>query len=263
MKMRYLLASGLALVSAYTAGRTKNRPRLGLRQRLPVSEIEAGAAARQELAPIEQINLYLDGFHFQNGDPKQQLEAYHYCMILNEDVMQCVIYDGNEPDAKLVGLEYIISEKLFQTLPEEEQPLWHSHAYEVKSGQLVAPGVPGPAELELMEKLQSSYGKMWHTWDTSDPAKALPLGIPKLMMGFTGEGQLDPSLLADRDQRLEISTEEKRKRRADLPALPPVEGADAWQRGHIVQLEVHPKGRLKRPPKVGQRTTTKRAAAVK
>lgn len=29
------------------------------------------------------------------------------------------------------GIEYIISDRIFETLPAEEQKLWHSHEYEV------------------------------------------------------------------------------------------------------------------------------------
>lgn len=29
------------------------------------------------------------------------------------------------------GVEYIVSHKIFEGLPKEEQKLWHSHAYEV------------------------------------------------------------------------------------------------------------------------------------
>ncbi len=81
------------------------------------------------------------------------MEAHHYCAILNEDLIQCVIYDGNAKAAKLMGVEYVLSARLFATLPESEKSLWHSHVHEVKSGQLIAPGIPDMAEHELMEKL--------------------------------------------------------------------------------------------------------------
>jgi Protein of unknown function (DUF1264) len=45
-------------------------------------------------------------------------------------------------DARLIGIEYIISEQRFRDLPDEEKRLWHGHHYEVKSGILVAPGNP-------------------------------------------------------------------------------------------------------------------------
>src|SRR5690606_15221553 len=136
---------------------------------------------------------------------------------LNEDLIQCVLFDGNGGDAKLVGIEYIISARLFETLPEEERRLWHSHVYEVKSGTLVAPGLPQVAEHELMEKLIGTYGKTWHTWNTH-AGHELPLGIPHLMMAFTADGQIDPALVEARDARMDVSSEEKREDRADIAA---------------------------------------------
>ncbi len=60
----------------------------------------------------------------------------------------------------------------------------------------------------------------WHT----DRDKTLPMGIPALMMGFTGDGQLDPALLADRDRRLGIDTRAIKRERQDLPEHPVVRG---------------------------------------
>ena len=68
-----------------------------------------------------------------------QVEAHHFCACPNEEVRQCVIYDSDRPDARLIGTEYIISDKLFETLPEEEKVYWHSHKFEVQSGTLQVP----------------------------------------------------------------------------------------------------------------------------
>ena len=155
--------------------------------------------------------------------------------ILNDDVIQCVIYDGNVKDAKIMGVEYIVSAKLFQGLPEAEKAMWHSHVHEVKSGQLIAPGIPQVAEHELMKKLIGTYGKTWHTWHT-DLRKELPIGVPQLMMGFTADGQHDPQMVAARDQRFGIASADKRANRDDI-ARPPIDpGADAWLKGRIVQI---------------------------
>lgn len=135
-----------------------------------------------------------------------------------------------------MGVKYIISERLFKTLPPEEKKLWHSHQYEVKSGSLVAPGLPQVADKALMSKIVNTYGKTWHTWHT-DRDKTLPMGIPALMMGFTGDGQLDPALLADRDRRLGIDTRAIKRERQDLPEHPVVKGANAWEQGEVIQLQ--------------------------
>lgn len=198
--------------------------------------LEVGAQWLQDKPPIRALNMYLDGFHFYNGHPGAQMEAHHYCSALNEEVFQCVIYDGNTAEAKLMGVEYIISQRLFTQLPAKEKALWHSHAHEVSSGQLVAPGIPQVAETRLMEKLANTYGKTWHTWHT-DRDKTLPIGIPALMMGFTADGQMDSRLLADRDRRFDVDSKKIRAQRADIVAHPAEPGANAWQQGEVIQLQ--------------------------
>jgi hypothetical protein len=201
--------------------------------------LEGGAHLIQDKEPVAAFSAYLDGFHFYSGDPAGQMEAHHYVSILSEDVMQAVIFDGNTRDAKLMGVEYIISERLFKTLPDAEKKLWHSHRFEVASGALVAPGLPQIAEKELMKKIVTTYGKTWHTWHT-DRDKELPLGIPALMMGFTQDGQLDPRLLQERDARFGIDTQARREQRVDIP-LPTVDPlADAWEKGEALQLSLEP-----------------------
>jgi hypothetical protein len=71
-----------------------------------------------------------------------QMEAHHYCHQVNADLLQCVLFDGNTEDANLIGIEYIISERLFASLPPEEQAFWHPHNYEILSGSLVALAYP-------------------------------------------------------------------------------------------------------------------------
>ncbi|RRA97357.1 OBAP family protein [Larkinella rosea] len=199
--------------------------------------LETGANVLQNKAPLRAMSMYLDGFHFYNGNLKGQMEAHHYCTQLNEDLVQCLIFDGNGSDAKIMGVEYIVSERLFKTLPDEEKKLWHSHHHEVKSGSLIAPGLPLVAEHELMEKLVSTYGKTFHTWHTDRDLK-LPIGAPMIMMGFTKDGQLADSLITHRDHRFQISTIEKRQNRADIPVPAVQPGANAWEQGEIRQLTI-------------------------
>ncbi|RYY30843.1 MAG: DUF1264 domain-containing protein [Chitinophagaceae bacterium] len=202
--------------------------------------LETGAELLQSKSPLAAINAYLDGFHFYNGNINAQMEAHHYVSQLNEDVHQAIIYDGNTRHAKIMGVEYIISERLFATLPEEEKKLWHSHHYEVKSGELIAPGIPEVAEHELMEKLVSTYGKTIHTWHT-DQERTLPLGSPMIMMGFTKDGQLKKELIEGRDKRFNVSTAEKRENRKDIPDPRVHPMANAWEKGEIRQFIISDK----------------------
>lgn len=112
----FLLAAAVAGCGRET-GTASNVTAPGAAETTRTKALEAGAALLQDKPPIEAINAYLDGFHFYNGRREAQMEAHHYCAIVNEDVTQCVIYDGNARDAKIMGVEYIVSARLFAGLP--------------------------------------------------------------------------------------------------------------------------------------------------
>jgi hypothetical protein len=91
--------------------------------------------------------------------------------------------------------------------------------------------------LAALGLLATTVIRRTHTRDTAQH-KALPLGIAKLMMSFTEEGQLDPALLAERDRLLGISSAQNRERRAKLVDEPVPDGADTWQQGDVVQVQL-------------------------
>jgi hypothetical protein len=195
--------------------------------------LKAGAEVIQSNLPTDKLDVYLVGFHPLKDDPQHQMEAHHYCRQVNEDFAQCALWDSNGGDANLNGIEYIISEKLFETLPAEERKYWHPHNFEILSGQLVAPGLPDVAELELMKSKMNSYGKTWHVWHTGAPGMpgdGLPLGEPHLAWSFNADGEAKPELVQRRDQAMRIETSDKRAQRQQLLELAhPQEGVDALQ----------------------------------
>lgn len=231
----------------------------GSRHMVRPAGLADGASSPLGTAPIEALDVYVDGFHFYNGNVDMQVEAHHYCAVVDEDVRQCVIFDGNGADAKLVGVEYIVSRRVFESLSADERKLWHSHVYEVKSGALIAPGMPDTTEHELMEGLVGTYGKTWHTWH-ADQDHDLPTGHPMLMAGFTADEQIRPHMIAVRDERFRVSTDDERKLREDIQEPSIVAGADAWQRGEVLQLALQPQMAQTRParkePEAGRDDST-------
>jgi len=193
--------------------------------------LDSGANILQSKGPISAISYYLDGFHPSKGDPAAQMEAHHYCTQLTEDFAQCVLYDGNSDTARLIGIEYIISEQTYTTLPEEEKALWHPHNFEILSGQLRMPGVPDVAEKAALRRKINSYGKTWHTWmaGMSDGRNdRLPLGPPRLQWSFNRDGEIMPGLVTARDRRLGLSTADARADRQEFTTIArPQGGVDA------------------------------------
>lgn len=201
----------------------------------PSAAVEASPPETVPAAPLDALEVHVDGFHFENGDPGAQVEAHHYCAALDADLTQCVIFDGSARDARLLGVEYIVSRRAFEQLPVDERRLWHSHAYDVTSGTLVAPELSPTHELAFMSEFVGTYGKTWQTWHDARQGE-VPLGHPLLMTAPTGDGQVDAGLLRARDDDLPLTTAERRLARAYIEAPEPVDGADAWQRGEVLQL---------------------------
>lgn len=228
MNRPFSLCSALGLLIAQAACSREDTPPSnpqappGARKELDTKVLEKGAEALQNLAPVRALDHYLNGFHVMKDDTSLHMEAHHYCKGLNEEFTQCVIFDGNTATSNIIGLEYIISDRLFDTLADDEKRLWHPHNYEILSGELVLPGVPAVAEKAALEKKLNSYGKTWHVWDTGHAghpaAHALPVGEPLLAWSYNHDGEIPPKLLEARDARMGIVTSEKRQERAPLSA---------------------------------------------
>jgi hypothetical protein len=226
-----ILLAAACLLAASPARAQESPPPRGEERSTRTAVLETGAELLQGQAPPEQLSIHLVGFHPMKDDPGHQMEAHHYCHQATDELAQCALFDGNGKEARLNGIEYIISERLYETLPADEKKYWHPHNYEILSGQLVAPGIPGPVEHRLMADKMNSYGKTWHVWRTgmhAEPADALPLGDPQLAWSFNRDGEAKPDLVRTRDRELGVDSEEKRRSRQDLVArAKPQCGVDA------------------------------------
>jgi hypothetical protein len=137
------------------------------------------------ITPPHQIGMYLDGYHSYRreaklaGEEQKQIRTAHFCKQVNPDLYQCLIYDGNSKDARLIGVEYVITKRLYDTLPKTEKKYWHTHDAEVDSGLLTLPGMSKEQQTAILTCLRSTYGKTWQTWNQLE--SNVPLGEPALM----------------------------------------------------------------------------------
>ncbi|KAL9060412.1 MAG: hypothetical protein Q9206_001032 [Seirophora lacunosa] len=202
--------------------------------------LETGASMVQNFAPVSAVCAHLNAFHVYADEPGRCVEANHYCTHLNEDVRQCLIYDTPASNARLIGVEYMISPALYRTLEPSERKLWHSHVYEVKSGMLIMPspaGMPNAAwelaETKEMEDVVGLYGKTYHFWQV-DRGDKLPLGEPVLMGSLTEDGQVGEELKEmwrERDERFGVSSEGKKGKREGIEVPEVHDDADqTWKK---------------------------------
>ncbi len=153
--------------------------------------------------------------------PISPSKPHHYCTPVNDEVHQCVVFDSAKPGARILGIEYIISDRLYRDLPDDEKKYYHPHTYEITSGLLIAPGLPPAEETKFLGGLLTTWGKTWHTWP--DPKTELPMGEPMLMWAATKDGQITAEMLADRDKKFKVSTPALRKQRAHLGPVPQID----------------------------------------
>ena len=159
----------------------------------------------QAVNPTDEYKMHICAFHIAKDNPDIVIETQHYCAPLRDGVFQCILYETtNEKKPKLLGVEYVITDELYQKLPANEKNYWHPHDYEVREGLLALIDAPKDVDEQTMQILVKTWGKTWHTWP--DPSTELPLGAPRLMWSATKAGEIPEKMIKERDQRWSINT---------------------------------------------------------
>lgn len=198
-----ILIASLASLTAgiFVAGTIRSKPARADDAKAAHGQSPAGAKA-----PIQEIlhcPLAFAGVHLLKDLPERHQVAYHYCKPVNDDVSQCVLYDGTGPDARLIGIEYLVSDALYQKMAPDEKLYWHDHKYEVDGGLIKSMTQFGADETKTLAVIRTLWGKVFHTWATG---KKYPSGPPRLFWAVTGE---EPFVLSP-DAKLPIELEERR-----------------------------------------------------
>jgi hypothetical protein len=145
---------------------------------------QADPAAKAPLAEVMHCPLAFEGTHLLKEMPEVAQVAYHYCKPMGDNLAQCLLYDGTGPDARLIGVEYLVPDNVFRSMPPDEQVYWHDHKYEVDAGLLKSLIQTGEEEKATLAKVRTLYGKIFHTWSTG---KTYPRGPARLFWAVTGE----------------------------------------------------------------------------
>lgn len=147
----------------------------------------AEAGIKAPLAEVLHCPLAFAGVHLQEDQPTNAQVAYHYCNPINEKVSQCILYDGTGPKAKLIGVEYLVTDDIYRAMPAEERVYWHDHKYEVDARLIRSLTQHGEEESKTLAKVRTLWGKVYHTWAAGTE---YPQGPAKLFWSVTGEKPL-------------------------------------------------------------------------
>ncbi len=114
------------------------------------------------------------------------LRVYHFCKPNDKIMMVCQLYDSSSSNATLIGVEYMIDSKTYQTLPDREKPNWHYHKEEF-SPDRANPKFPllnDQQQKEWLVKLSESYGKVILNWNPMDTLPVFPPQIEQVQHPF-------------------------------------------------------------------------------
>ncbi len=107
-------------------------------------QTHVGTTTQPEMKPLHNICEYLHALHIYTDEARRgevrTVSAHHFCshvrkgerlgrvhadkksrLISGSDLRQCLIYDSCKPDARLIGVEFMIPKEKYEQLDPEEQ----------------------------------------------------------------------------------------------------------------------------------------------
>jgi Protein of unknown function (DUF1264) len=127
--------------------------------------------------PVDGYNLpqgHLNAVRHNFDDPSLRVE--HFCKPHDRVMMICQLYDSNSVNATLIGIEYIITQEQYDSLPNREKPYWHAHREELRperADPMMPELSPEQAQAE-MAKMLPTWGKVIITWIPNDDLPSFP-----------------------------------------------------------------------------------------
>ncbi|KAA8515032.1 hypothetical protein F0562_018181 [Nyssa sinensis] len=82
--------------------------------------LDKGAQMMQSLKPIQKMKQHVCTFALYSHDMTRQVETHHYVTRLNQDFLQCAVYDSDDPSAHLIGDRLPLGAPALMMSPQEE-----------------------------------------------------------------------------------------------------------------------------------------------
>ena len=124
--------------------------------------------------PSEGWTLHIDAkLHFPG---KPDMIAHHYCKPVLGGLTECQLYDSDNQDARLVGVEVIVGDATYKGFSKNERAMWHYHKTEIPKVSATLPDLSPEEAAKVVKDIENTYGKIYLLWD---PGRGeLPIGRP-------------------------------------------------------------------------------------
>ncbi len=150
--------------------------------------------------PLEGYKIHVTAPHMMNGEVIGPF--HHYCKPINADIIQCILFESTDANARMTEVEYMVSKKLARSvIPKwSHQQNWHDHQQEIETGRVAIHTPSDPKEqAKLAEYVGKTDGIIFHLWPEGAPIPdgsvmiAQSIGHWEAMHGKTGKAMAAPA----------------------------------------------------------------------
>jgi len=121
-------------------------------------------------SPADGHTVHVTAPHVVAG--KTMGPYHHYCKVLSpEPVIECLIYESTDPNAKLEQIEYIIAKTITRTGAvslANWNKNWHDHRQEIATGRVEVHDLPPDKAKEVADLVATTDGIIFHLWSHED-----------------------------------------------------------------------------------------------
>lgn len=128
--------------------------------------------------PLSGYNIHVTAPHMMDGEVIGPF--HHFCKPINADVIQCILFESDQPNARLTEVEYMVSKKLARSaIPKwSHRANWHDHKQEIETGRVAIINPSDPKQQKrLAEYVAKTDGIIFHLWPKGAPIPDGTVGI--------------------------------------------------------------------------------------
>lgn len=151
--------------------------KLGILGTLAVLIMMTAPAAVREVKPEAKMASPADGHTVHVTAPhvvggKVMGPYHHYCKVISpEPVIECLIYDSTDANARLQQIEYIIAKSITRTgavTLQNWNKNWHDHRHEIATGRVQVLDLPPDKAKEVADLVATTDGIIFHLWSADE-----------------------------------------------------------------------------------------------
>ncbi len=131
-------------------------------------------------SPAEGFTIHVIAPHkFEDGTVHGPY--HHYCKGISPEVLQCLLFESTEPNAKLTDVEYFIAKDVARKSVSLEtwNKYYHDHEVEIDTGRVQVLDVPEAKAKEIAAAAAKTDGIIFHLWPDGVKAPNGTVGHPQ------------------------------------------------------------------------------------